>query len=235
MASVRKRPEISLLGQMQLSKSSEDDSSKEDVTLKQSLPASQVATGFLKKKPSPPAHSITSDDKVEVKPEHAQKTDDVIFHKPDTTISSDQSSNSPFPKVSKVSSLLARNSTAPSSSPLLKQLKHFGSSSTLGSTASFGSMTSIYSSALGPGGKRDYDITGEVLFSVIHVDNQLIINVNRARNLAATNKQGFSNAYVKTYLLPDKSKNSKLKTTVRKKTLNPVYNETLKVSQELVE
>lgn len=35
--------------------------------------------------------------------------------------------------------------------------------------------------------------------------------------------------YVKTYLLPDKSNQSKKKTSVKKKTLNPVYDQTLKV------
>lgn len=36
-------------------------------------------------------------------------------------------------------------------------------------------------------------------------------------------------SYVKCYLLPDKSRQSKKKTTIKKKTINPVYNETLKV------
>lgn len=35
--------------------------------------------------------------------------------------------------------------------------------------------------------------------------------------------------YVKTYLLPDKSHHSKKKTSVKKKTLNPVYDQTLRV------
>lgn len=35
--------------------------------------------------------------------------------------------------------------------------------------------------------------------------------------------------YVKAYLLPDKSSHSKKKTSVNKKTLNPVYDQTLKV------
>lgn len=36
-------------------------------------------------------------------------------------------------------------------------------------------------------------------------------------------------SYVKCYLLPDKSRQSKKKTTIKKKTINPIYNETLKV------
>lgn len=35
--------------------------------------------------------------------------------------------------------------------------------------------------------------------------------------------------YIKTYLLPDKSNRSKRKTSVRKRSLDPVFNETLKV------
>lgn len=36
-------------------------------------------------------------------------------------------------------------------------------------------------------------------------------------------------SYVKVYLLPDKSKSGKRKTRVKKHTLNPVFEETLKV------
>lgn len=38
--------------------------------------------------------------------------------------------------------------------------------------------------------------------------------------------------YVKVYLLPDKSKSGKRKTKVKKHTLNPVFEETLKVSKQ---
>ena len=57
----------------------------------------------------------------------------------------------------------------------------------------------------------------------------LEVKVCRARYLAAGNKQGYSNSYVKTYLLPDKARSTKQKTSVKKKSLNPVYNEVLKV------
>lgn len=43
----------------------------------------------------------------------------------------------------------------------------------------------------------------------------------------------FFHRYVKTYLLPDKSAESKRKTTVKKKTLNPVYDETFRVRHAL--
>ena len=89
------------------------------------------------------------------------------------------------------------------------------------------STVSVYSAA--GGGKGDYDIAGEVLVGVEYKDRQLMIHVNRAKGLAAADKNGFSDPYVKTYLLPDKTKHSKRKTKIRKKTLNPVYQETLKV------
>ena len=90
--------------------------------------------------------------------------------------------------------------------------------------ANFGSMLSIYG-----GTKGDYEILGEVLVGVQYKDGQLYVHVNRARGLAAVDSNGFSDPYVKTYLLPDRSKHSKRKTSIKKKTLDPVYNETLKV------
>ena len=87
-------------------------------------------------------------------------------------------------------------------------------------------MTSIYSAA---GGKGDYDITGEVLLGVYYKSGQLRIHIDRARNLAAADSNGYSDPYVKTYLLPDKSKSTKKKTDIKKKTLNPVYDHTIKV------
>ena len=95
------------------------------------------------------------------------------------------------------------------------------------SVTSFGSMTSIYSAA---GGKGDYDITGEVSFGISYKDGHLLVHIDRARGLAAADSNGLSDPYIKTYLLPDKSKHSKKKTDVKRRTLNPVYDCTLKVS-----
>ena len=58
---------------------------------------------------------------------------------------------------------------------------------------------------------------------------QLLVTVVGARGLAAADKGGSSDPYVKTYLLPDKKKETKRKTKVVKKTLHPTFNETLKV------
>ena len=64
-------------------------------------------------------------------------------------------------------------------------------------------------------------------------DRMLSIHVSRARELAAADSNGVSDPYVKTYLLPDHSKSSKRKTAVQKKTLNPVFDQTLKVCEML--
>ena len=61
-------------------------------------------------------------------------------------------------------------------------------------------------------------------------DGQLLIHIEKARGLAATDKDGFSNPYVKTYLLPDRSPQSKRKTKVIKHTLEPKYSKLLTVS-----
>ena len=76
--------------------------------------------------------------------------------------------------------------------------------------------------------KGDYDITGEVLVGVCK-GGQLLVHVKKARGLAAADSNGLSDPYVKTYLLPDKSKHSKRKTDTKKMTLYTVYNQTLEV------
>ena len=45
----------------------------------------------------------------------------------------------------------------------------------------------------------------------------------------------FFNSYVKVYLLPDRSKNGKRKTKVKKNSLNPCFDETLKYSVTISE
>ena len=109
----------------------------------------------------------------------------------------------------------------------LARLKQSDMSSLGGSLSSFGSMASVYSEA---GGRGDYDIAGEVLVGVYYDNNELRVHVDQARGLAATSSKGYSNPYVKTYLLPDKAKQTKRKTATKKKTLDPVFNETIIVS-----
>ncbi|KAJ3609136.1 hypothetical protein NHX12_023660 [Muraenolepis orangiensis] len=56
---------------------------------------------------------------------------------------------------------------------------------------------------------------------------ELLVSVCRCEDLA-TARKNHSDPYVKTYLLPDKSSHSKMKTKVKKNTQNPVYDQTLK-------
>ena len=57
-------------------------------------------------------------------------------------------------------------------------------------------------------------------------DKQMCNQIDRYLNVLC-------DRYVKVYLLPDKSKSGKRKTKVKKHTLNPVFDETLKVSLQV--
>ena len=100
--------------------------------------------------------------------------------------------------------------------------------SRLKTSESVGSLSSMYSAL---GGKGDYAISGEVLFGVSYSrrDGLLLIHVDQARNIAATRKDGYSYPYVKVYLLPDRTKQTKRKTGFVRRTVNPKYDETFKV------
>eukprot|EP00794_Sanderia_malayensis_P000447 gene447-1088_t len=96
------------------------------------------------------------------------------------------------------------------------------------SLQSYGSMMSIYSDA---GGYGSVPISGEMLFSIQYdnIAGVFEVYVGKAKNIAAANRKShFSDPYVKTYLLPDKSKDSKKKTSFKKKTVNPEWNEKIK-------
>ncbi len=93
---------------------------------------------------------------------------------------------------------------------------------------SFSSVTSIYSA---DGGQGDYQITGKVEVGVWHKNETLFVRVVRAEGLAGAKSGGVSDPYVKTYLLPDRSKLTKRKTGIHRKTANPEYEEILKVGQ----
>ncbi|XP_065648926.1 uncharacterized protein LOC100208668 isoform X34 [Hydra vulgaris] len=97
------------------------------------------------------------------------------------------------------------------------------------SLASSGSMLSIYSSQGGE--QRNLIITGEILFSLKYdsLSGIFSVNIEKAKEIAAANsKLHSSDPYVKVYLLPDKSKSTKKKTTHKRRTLNPQWNETIK-------
>lgn len=58
--------------------------------------------------------------------------------------------------------------------------------------------------------------------------NTLLVTVVRCSGLAAMDSNGYSDPYVKCYLRPDPLKKTKRRTAIKKKTLNPEYNETFR-------
>ncbi|XP_065908463.1 uncharacterized protein [Dysidea avara] len=75
------------------------------------------------------------------------------------------------------------------------------------------------------------EVTGEIQMGVSYsdTDNTLKVSINKIRGLTPPNKinEVHTNPYVKTYLLPDQSKSTKKKTSV-KKGVDPIFNETIK-------
>ncbi|KAH0631026.1 hypothetical protein JD844_004493 [Phrynosoma platyrhinos] len=96
------------------------------------------------------------------------------------------------------------------------------------SSSTLGSMVSIYSEA---GDFGNVCVTGEIAFTLSYEEKTqtLFIHVKECRHLAyADEAKKRSNPYVKTYLLPDKSRQGKRKTTIKRNTVNPLYHELLK-------
>uniref|UniRef100_A0A9L0TBW7 Synaptotagmin like 5 n=1 Tax=Equus caballus TaxID=9796 RepID=A0A9L0TBW7_HORSE len=96
------------------------------------------------------------------------------------------------------------------------------------STTSLNSMMSVYSET---GDYGNVKVSGEILLriSYCYKTGGLYIFVKNCRNLAiGDERKQRTDAYVKSYLLPDKSRNNKRKTKIRTGT-NPEFNETLKV------
>uniref|UniRef100_A0AAQ5ZAL2 Synaptotagmin-like protein 1 n=1 Tax=Amphiprion ocellaris TaxID=80972 RepID=A0AAQ5ZAL2_AMPOC len=88
-----------------------------------------------------------------------------------------------------------------------------------------GSMMSLFSS----GDFGVVEVRGRIQYSLVYdtQKEELQVRVYRCEDIASARKNR-SDPYVKIYLLPDKSNHSKKKTAVKKKTLNPVYDQTLR-------
>ncbi|XP_020943650.1 double C2-like domain-containing protein alpha isoform X3 [Sus scrofa] len=76
---------------------------------------------------------------------------------------------------------------------------------------------------------------GRILLSLSYSSRRrgLLVGIMRCAHLAAMDVNGYSDPYVKTYLRPDVDKKSKHKTCVKKKTLNPEFNEEFFYEMEL--
>ncbi|NXY01067.1 SYTL3 protein, partial [Pteruthius melanotis] len=98
-----------------------------------------------------------------------------------------------------------------------------------------GSLYSLNSTCTESGNFGKANITGEIEFALKYNFRACILDVciKGCRNLAyGEEKKKKCNPYVKVYLLPDKSPQSKRKTAVKKSTVDPEFNETLKYKIE---
>ncbi|XP_050787981.1 synaptotagmin-like protein 1 [Gopherus flavomarginatus] len=104
--------------------------------------------------------------------------------------------------------------------------------SSLSSSTLSSSMMSLYSDS----DVGNVEVRGCIQFALQYEAKrkELHIRVIQCQDLAEAKKQR-SDPYVKSYLLPDKSNHSKRKTAVKKRSLNPIFNETLKYKIEQAE
>ncbi|TRY66346.1 hypothetical protein DNTS_024336 [Danionella cerebrum] len=77
---------------------------------------------------------------------------------------------------------------------------------------------------------------GEIQLTIRHSPqrNKLIVVVHSCRHLISSSESGLD-PYVRLYLLPDKRRSGRRKTSTMKKTVNPIYDQTFEFSVSLVE
>ncbi|NXT46201.1 SYTL3 protein, partial [Pluvianellus socialis] len=98
-----------------------------------------------------------------------------------------------------------------------------------------GSLYSLNSTCTESGNFGKANITGEIEFAIRYIFKACILEIciRGCKSLAyGEEKKKKCNPYVKVYLLPDKSPRSKRKTTVKKSTVDPEFNESLKYKIE---
>ncbi|KAK5920984.1 hypothetical protein CgunFtcFv8_024726 [Champsocephalus gunnari] len=96
------------------------------------------------------------------------------------------------------------------------------------SSSSINSMMSMYSETGDYGNAR---VSGEILLNISYSYKTGALNVlvKECHNLATGDeRRQRTDSYVKTYLLPDTSRQSKRKTSIKANTINPVFNENLR-------
>ncbi|XP_066467431.1 synaptotagmin-like protein 3 [Tiliqua scincoides] len=108
-------------------------------------------------------------------------------------------------------------------------------SDTFSASIRHGSSCSIDSTCTETGDFEIADVSGEIELAIRYrfKFSTLEVCINACKNLAyGEEKKKKSNPYVKTRLLPDKSFQNKQKTSVRKNTVDPEFQETLKYKTE---
>ncbi|XP_071596757.1 synaptotagmin-like protein 3 isoform X1 [Heliangelus exortis] len=98
-----------------------------------------------------------------------------------------------------------------------------------------GSLYSLNSTCTESGNFGKANVKGEIEFAIRYIFKACILEIciKGCKNLAyGEEKKKKCNPYVKVYLLPDKSPRSKQKTRVKKSTVDPEFNETLKYKIE---
>ncbi|NWR70114.1 SYTL3 protein, partial [Centropus unirufus] len=99
----------------------------------------------------------------------------------------------------------------------------------------YGSLCSLNSTCTEAGNFGKTNVTGEIQFALRYIFKASVLEIciKGCRNIAyGDEKKKKCNPYVKVYLLPDKSPRGKRKTAVKKSTVDPEFNETLKYKIE---